>query len=197
LAGIFGSFVVLVVTTLLMVPTWPADNLAQMLAYPGYTLAGTPSEIFLEWAPGAGLILGWILTVLMSIILLWTWRNAWMANFGNFYWAACLTLALTNLIGIRTTAENYIALLPGLILIFAEWQRRWQRNGRWGVVAAMFVLFFGIWALFLTTRSGRMQNPILFFPLPLFEIVSLLAIAPLRRGPRPSQAEKADAALST
>jgi hypothetical protein len=184
LIGIAGSFALLVGTTMLVVPTWPADNLGQILAYPGYTLSGTPTEIFLERVPEAGRLLGSLFTVFMSIILLWSWQRTWGAGFETFYWSACMTLALTNLIGVRTTTTNFIALLPGLILILAEWQRRWPRYGRWYAIAAVLLLFFGLWYLFLSTRSGRMQNPILFFPLPIFTIVALLAIMPHRPGRR-------------
>lgn len=178
--GVLGSFALLILPTIVFEPTWPIDNLRQMLAYPGYTLPGTPAEIFSEWWPAIGRVIGWLFTVIMSIILLWSWRLTWAATFDTLWWAVCMTLALTNLIGIRTTTANYIALLPGLILVLAEWQGRWPRSGRWYGLLVLLILFVGLWYLFLSTRSGRMQNPILFFPLPIFLIVALMTIIPTR-----------------
>lgn len=176
--SIFGTLALLVASMSLLIPDWLLQNVRQIFAYPGYTLPGSPGEIFLEWMPGVGRQLGLVLTVFFVGIALWEWRSAWQKDFRWFLWTAYLTLAITNLIGIRTTTENYIALLPGVILIFAAWDRYWGVIGRGLVVTSLILLFLGLWWLFLTTLSLQQggqatQHSILFFPLPLFSILGL------------------------
>jgi hypothetical protein len=171
-----ASLVILVVIGYLLEPSWILENLRQMVAYPEYTLAGSPGAILAEWLPGVGSQMGWALTVFMAGMLLREWRAAWMQDFQGFLWTACLTLTATNLIGVRTATENYIALLPAVLLVFSVWDARWGRLGRWLVILSSLLLFAGLWWLFLATiQAGDqpIQNPIMFFPLPFFLLAGL------------------------
>jgi hypothetical protein len=101
---------------------------------------------------------------------------AWKKEFNWIYWTACLTIVITNLIGIRTATENFIAMFPGLILVFTCWDERWRRAGRFIVVLFLLILLIGLWALFLGTliKSDQpTQNPVMFFPQPLFMLLGL------------------------
>ena len=144
-----------------------------MVAYPEYTLAGTPAAILEIWLPSAGRWFGLTLTLVLSILLLWQWRIAWARDATALAPIAIFTLAVTNLIGITTAASNYIALLPGLVLLLAFWRRDKGPIRDWPAVLAMVLLFVGLWLLFWTSRSGRAQSPLLFFPLPVLLIIML------------------------
>jgi hypothetical protein len=159
-----------------LIPNWILENIKQILAYPGYTLPGTPGEIFSEWMPGIGERLGWLVTLLLVIVLIIEWRAVFNKDFHWYFWTACLTLVLTNLIGIRTATENYIALFPALILVFSLVHTRWSRHGGWVVTLIIIALFVGLWIMFLLTlqyRDQPIQSSILFFPLPVFLLVAL------------------------
>jgi len=172
----FGSLVILIVATSLFIPDWVIQNLRQVLSYPGYTLPGTPGAILAELMPGVGNRLGWFITGIVAIILVFEWWAAWGKDFRWFLWTACLTLVITNLIGIRTATENYAILFVVLILIFGFWDERWKPVGRWVLLFSMVSLFFGLWALFLKTlKPGAqpIQSPIMFFPLPVFLLIGL------------------------
>lgn len=159
-----------------LIPNWIVQNLNQVLAYPGYTLSGTPGEIFTEWMPGIGERLGWFLTIILIVVLLIEWRFSLGQDFTWFYWTTCLTLVITNLIGIRTATENYIAMFAVLILVFSLMVKRWKRYGGWLIMLNMLVLFIGLWAIFLFTiqyRDQPIQTSILFFPLPVYLILTL------------------------
>lgn len=174
--GFLISLVFLAVSVALLIPDWPLQNLRQIIAYPEYTLPGSPGAIFAEYLPGVGRQLGWALTILLSAVLIVEWRAAFGQDFRWFFWTAGLTLAATNLIGIRTATANYIALYPVLILVLAAWNERWGRAGRWLTLAALVILFFGLWGLFLATvQTGEqpVQSPVMFFPLPIFLILCL------------------------
>lgn len=177
--GFIGSLGLIFVVNSLLMPNWIAQNLEHILSYPGYTLPGTPGAIFGEWLPGIGSYLGWALTTLLAGLLLWEWRGAMGKGFDRFLWAAFLTLTITNLIGVRTSAANYIALLPSLVYVFAIWDQRWGRSGRWLALLCMLILFIGLWWLFLATLQMSyqpMQHPVMFFPLPLFLLAGLYSI---------------------
>jgi Glycosyltransferase family 87 len=176
ITSFFGSLVILVVASSLFIPDWIIQNIRQVLSYPGYTLPGTPGAILKEFMPGVGNRLGWFITAIVTIILLYEWWAAYGKDFRWFLWTACLTLVITNLIGIRTATENYAILFVVLILIFSYWDERWKPAGRWILLLSMIILFFGLWVLFLKTLQPGpqpIQSSIMFFPLPLFLLIGL------------------------
>jgi hypothetical protein len=176
ISSFLGSLALLIAGFSLFVPDWIIQNLRQILSYPAYTLASTPGAILSQWMPGVGKQLGWGITCGVGVTLLWEWRTVLGKEFNWFFWTACLTLVMTNLIGIQTATENYVAMFSGLMLVFATWEERWSRAGRWLVMASMTILFFGLWTLFLRTlQTGDqpIQHPIMFFPLPLFLLFCL------------------------
>lgn len=174
--GFLSSLVFLIATSFMFVPNWIIENLRQIFAYPGYTLPGTPREILMEALPGVGNQLGWALTIVMITVLIVEWRASSHKDFGWFYWTALITLVATNLVGIPTTTENYLALFPALILVFSAWDMQWRTLGKWLVALSMVILFVGLWWLFLSTLQPGdqpIQSPIMFFPLPLFLFFTL------------------------
>jgi hypothetical protein len=179
IGSFLGSLGVLAALSSLLSPGWLVGNLTQILAYPGYTLPGSPGAIFAAWWPDAGKPLGWVVTVLVTGCLVWAWRAGQGRAFGGFLWTAYLTLLLTNLVGIRTATENYILLYPALVLVLATWDQQGGRAGRWLVAASYLLLFVGLWGLFLATiqrGDQAVQSPVMFFPLPIFLLLGMFSI---------------------
>ena len=180
ITSFLGILAVVIAASLLLLPGWPMDFLRQLLAYPEYTLPNTPGAIFADWLPGIGSQMGWVMTALMAVILIVAWVQAFNKDFRWFYWTACLTLVITNWIGVQTATENYIALLPAVILVFAIWVERWRWPGRFLTGLSMLLLSGGLWWLFLATLAyhdgAAFQHPVMFFPLPLFLLISLFWI---------------------
>jgi hypothetical protein len=171
-----GSLGLMVAITALLIPNWIWQNLVQLFAYPAYTLPNTPGEMFAVWVPGVGKRLGVALTVIISGILLWEWRAAWGKDFRWLFWACCLTLAATPMIGIPTATESYMVMFPALVLVFAAWDEQWGLVGRALVALSCLLLFFGLWWLFLVTlqRGDQpVQSLVMFFPLPIFLLACL------------------------
>jgi hypothetical protein len=169
-AGSFaGTLILLSAAGSLLIPDWILQNIRQVLSYPQYTLAGTPGEIFSAWLPGVGRQLGWVLSAMMALTLLWEWRMVIGKDIRWLTWTGYLTLCITNLIGIRTATENFVILLPGLVLVFGIWDLRWKQAGRMMAAASMLILSAGLWVLFLRTiisAEQPTQNPVMFFPYP-------------------------------
>jgi len=171
-----GTLALLVAVTSLLIPDWVLQNIRQVLAYPAYTLPGTPGAILYEWLPGIGKQLGWAITIIISAALIWEWRAALFSNFRWFLWTTYFTLTATTLVGIRTATENYIILLPAMILVFAAWEQEWGWSGKFLIGLSYIALLIGVWWLFLSTlqRADQpIQNSIMFFPLPVFLIIGL------------------------
>ena len=174
--GFLGSLGLMTAVTMLFIPNWIWQNLVQMIAYSKYTLPTIPRGIFKVWVPGVGNQLGWGLTIMLISGLILEWRYAWGKEFRWFLWTACLTLAATPIIGLPAATENYLILFPGVVMIFNAWDERWHCVGRGLIGLSYILLFFGVWWLFLATleRGNQpMQNPIMFFPLPIFLLVDL------------------------
>jgi len=171
-----GNLALMIAVTSLLVPDWTWQNLRQLFSETGYTLPGTPGAIFLQWVPGVGKQLGWALTILLITTLIWEWRASLGKEYRWFLWTAFFTLTATTMIGIRTATENFVVLLPVVILVLAAWDQEWGTFGRGLVAVSYSLLLFGIWWLFLATMgTGDRSNPdaLMFFPLPIFLLVGL------------------------
>jgi hypothetical protein len=176
----------LVLLAVLINPAWLIEDLRQITAYPDYTLAGTPGDIFRQWWPGAGSWPGVGMSLVIVILLAWQWRDAFSGEFEVLLPVAYFTLAATNLTGITTAVSNYIALLPGLILLLGYLRRERGRFRDWPALLLLTMLWFGLWVLFWISRTGRAQSPIMFFPLPILLIGTLPFVAHAARKARPS-----------
>ncbi len=170
------SLVLLSISAALFVPDWPLQNLREILAYSSYNPPGTPGAAFETWLPAAGRQLGWALSALMGLILVTEWIFVRRREFRWFLWTGCLTLVISQWIGIQTDPGNFILLFFPLVLVISMWVERWGRAGSVLTVITLFLLFIVPWAIFLQTvtyGNQPLQHPIMFFPLPLFLLITL------------------------
>lgn len=173
---ILGSSLILLIGTLILMPDWPLRWLQQLLDYPGYTELGSPISILVGWLPRGGENLSRAISILFAIYLAYEWLAAARKPESWFQWTAALTLVITNLIAFRTATTNFVVLLPGLLLVFSAFNSRWGKQGlitTWGVMAA---LLLGLWALFLVTVEGNIENGAMYLPLPMILLIGLLWI---------------------
>jgi hypothetical protein len=177
LASTVASVAALVLLATLIEPAWLPQNLAQITAYPDYTLAGTPGAIFEQWWPAAGRWPGLTLTLIIVALLIWQWRLAWQSPFEVLLPVIFFTMAATNLVGVTTAVSNYIALFPGLILLLAFLRRGDGPMAGWPALLLLVLLLVGLWLLFWYTRAGLAQSPVMFFPLPMLLLLTMPIIA--------------------
>jgi hypothetical protein len=170
------TLVLLSLGVALFLPDWPLQNLREILAYASYNPPGTPGAVFETWLPATGRQLGWVLSAMLGLILIVEWIFAWRKEFRWFLWTGCLTLVVSQWIGIQTDPGNFILLYLSLVLVFSMWVERWGRTGTLIDSIAMMLLFFVPWAIFLQTVTfgdQPLQHPVMFFPLPLFLLITL------------------------
>jgi hypothetical protein len=152
------------------------QNLGQVVQYYMHAEISTPGGLLTYWLPGVGRQLGWAFTLLMVGMLLWEWRAAYQQEFRWFFWAACLTLAATHLIGIYTALENFVVLLPAIILIMGTWDQRWGRIGRVLVLLSLLLFVVGGWGIsIIGVRKGipPSLDPVLYLTTPVLTILGL------------------------
>lgn len=173
----FGSLLLLVVISLFIYPGWLIEYIRALNYLLQQDYLTTPGSVFSSWWPGIGSKIGWILTLIMSLVLcLEWWSAAKRKDTDGLFWTACLTLTIGQLIGIKTSPTYFIILLIPMVLIFSTLEKRWNQQGR--IMIILIAIIFGIvpWLLF----SGNVihglslnQYPALLFPLPVFMVVTL------------------------
>ncbi|MGC8857446.1 MAG: hypothetical protein ACP5QU_11700, partial [Anaerolineae bacterium] len=68
--------------------------------------------IFSTLSPRWGNALAWTWLGLLLLLLGYEWSRALHSDFRRFYWTACLTMAVTPLLGFRSEMPNLVVLLP-------------------------------------------------------------------------------------
>ena len=165
-----GSLTALIVLSLFILPSWPMEFIREVFRYPGYNPPGTPATAFAEILPGIGRQLGIILSVLSALILLVEWLIGRFSREIKFIWVASLTLVLGQWLNIQTDPGNFLIMFPAIILIFSIIEDRWKISGQWIILVYLAIIFFVPWIIFIRTIDfgyQPLQNPIMFFPVPL------------------------------
>ena len=165
-----GSLIALIVLSLFILPSWPMEFIREVFRYPGYNPPGTPATAFAEILPGIGRQLGIILSVLSALILLVEWLIGRFSREIKFIWVASLTLVLGQWLNIQTDPGNFLIMFPAIILIFSIIEDRWKISGQWIILVYLAIIFFVPWIIFIRTIDfgyQPLQNPIMFFPVPL------------------------------
>ncbi len=173
-AGLGMVLTVLGIVSFILYPGWIFPFFTAVLA----TLRapfGTNSAAILErLSPVYGERAAQALTVLSIILLLYEWAATRGGDIRRFVWVACLTLAVTPLIGLRVELGNLVVVLPGLALIFAGIANRW-RTGYWLAGLLLLVSLLLPWGWFVRwylLQDGLARDLLLLF-LPVFTAVGL------------------------
>ncbi len=168
LGWLFGTVAVLSAVSTMLIPDWLLQNLREVVLYPKYNPAGTPAAIFAEWMPATGQRIGFGLTIFFCLVLIVEWFLSRRYEFRGFLWTCCLTLTISQWIGIQTDPGNFIILLPVLALLFSIISERYRHMGKYFIWFLMVILLVGLWWLFLRTVTYEyqpIQSSVMFFPL--------------------------------
>jgi hypothetical protein len=167
-AGFFGTLALLMLGSLIVLPTWIGEWIARMTAYTGYTQ--NQNVIYLltrEAIPALGTPGEWILNGALLLALLGAWWRALRApDDAEFFWTLGAMLIVSNFILPRVATTNYALMLVPTLGLFAAL----DRNSRWGRVAIVAIIFsalVGLWWLHIATVRGDWEHPIMYVPFPL------------------------------
>jgi hypothetical protein len=132
-------------------------------------------EILSNLWPQIGSTLGWIMTAIIIVTLVYEWRAA-RNNFNRLVWAGCLTFALTPLLGYHFELDQLVPLTLPVMLIVIISRERWLKLGN-GIAILLVILYFGApWVLFtlgVPEGFGFQKEETLFLIWPIFTSLGL------------------------
>jgi hypothetical protein len=169
LVGSFAvSMTILLLSSLLLVPTWISDFFIWMIKYPSYTAIGSPIwTLTHHFFPQLGKLAEITISLLVLGYLFYTWRGAVNGSWLEFDWVVAMTFIVTNLIALRTATTNYVVLLMPIFIVFKTLDKRFQRRGAILIALIELLLLVGFWILFAATVVGNYEHPIMYLPLPI------------------------------
>lgn len=133
-------------------------------------------EILEQFWPQYGNWIGWILTAILVIALGYEWFASRDTHFNHFIWTACLTLAVTPLLGHHVELDYLFPLTLPVMLVILVSRERWKKLGD-GIAFLLLWFFFGLpWLLFergMPSGVGLTQEEVLFLFWPVFTILGL------------------------
>ena len=174
-AGLFMVSFILLSISLLLYPDWLLPFLRATVNNLKFDFGYNIFTVLSHFWPGQGVTIAWFLIITLIILLGYEWNASRGSDFRRFYWAACITLSATHLLGFRSEMENLVVLVLPLALIFSSIYDRWGKTGK-GLVATLMLLLNSIpWIIHLSAVDGfgKMTNDILFLFLPLVTLVGL------------------------
>jgi len=174
-AGLGMITFVLLAVSFLVYPNWVLPYLQagmnNLRADFGYSTHGIFADLF----PSTNGLYAWVFIGILVIALGYEWNAALTSDFRRFYWAACLSLAVSPLLGFRSEMEHLSVLVIPFALIFAVVHDRWNRIGNLLTILLWLIIFLIPWALFFFAlpRFGEITREIMFLFLPLSTIIGL------------------------
>jgi hypothetical protein len=119
------------------------------------------------WLPTTRFSPGTIASIILGIGLFAEWLASVNAPFRRVVWTACLSLAVTPLIGFAIFPSNHVVLILPFLLILALVWERWQRRRSLYAVFLILLVFLIPFGLYL--RSVSVYDPL---------VTDLLAVLP-------------------
>jgi hypothetical protein len=169
-----GSFLLLIFLGVFLYPSWPIEFLWEVMRYPSYNPPGTPSSALAVLMPGIGMQIGLLFSIFCGLLLVVEWVVGKNSTGLKFVWLASVTLIFGQMVNIQTDPGNFIIMFPAIFISFKIIENRWKNLGQWVNISFLAILFFIPWLIFVNTIEFSyqpIQNPIMFFPVPLFLVV--------------------------
>ncbi|NWG33250.1 MAG: hypothetical protein HXY42_02310 [Chloroflexi bacterium] len=154
LNGFLMSLVVLLAASFLAYPGWTLPYARGVLA-DGYRSGSlTFGHLVSAWFPEAGFPIGTWAAWLMGIALVFEWFGAVNAPYRRIAWTACLSLAVTPLMGFAIFPSNHVVLVPPAILITMLVWERWTRRRAWLIPLFLSCVFLVPFWLYYRVITG-------------------------------------------
>ncbi len=171
----FITLILLTVVSLLLSPGWLLEYVRLLFHFTDNFPPGNLALIFSTISPALGKQLGWLVSGFMALILLIEWYLALRKDFRWFLWTVCLTMVISQWIGIPTIPANFIELTLPMVLISALLSERWAHGGRWASVVIALILLLWQWAVLYMDMVGSQPSMQLnlLLPLPVVLLVGL------------------------
>ncbi|MPM52755.1 hypothetical protein SDC9_99517 [bioreactor metagenome] len=169
IAYFLGSMFLLVGFATVLIPDWFVQDFREILRYPSYNPPLSLGAAVAAKFGGVGQRLSYVITGVLTTLLLFEWWLGRFADTKRFLWLAFLTIAISQWIGISTDPGNFILLYPGMFFCFAMIDARWKGKSKLFIGILLGVLLVGLWMLFLVTAHHSytlIQSSYMFLPMP-------------------------------
>ncbi len=175
LYGFGMSLAVMLAISFLSYPGWGLPYIRAVLSDWYRSGSLTFSSFASRWFPGAGTSIGPWTSLLLGVILFLEWLGAVNSNYRRIAWTACLSLAVTPLMGFAIFPSNHVVLLPSLILIVMLVWERWTRQRVWLVLLVSSCAFLvPFWLYYRVITDGpRIHADLLTVLPPIASVVGL------------------------
>jgi hypothetical protein len=155
-------WLILIVGSFILLPTWFTDWVYRMTHYTGYTANQSPVWTIALLGPVVTVI---YVGVLVLLLLCSWWRALQVSDEREFYWTLGITLIVTNLISPRTATTDYVLMLVPTLGLFVALDRT-PRWGRLLLITLLFISLVGLWWLHLSTVQGNWEQSVMYLPWP-------------------------------
>lgn len=187
LSGFGMTLVVLLAVSFLAYPGWGLPYLRGVLSDWYRSDALRFGAFASRWFPEAKFSIGQWTAILLGVLVFWEWIQAAHSHFRHMIWAACLSLAVTPLMGFAVFPSNHVVLLPSLFLIVMLVWERWTRRRGWFPPLILLTAFGAPFWLYVQANAGagRLYADLLTVLPPIASLLGLYwvrwwAVRPLR-----------------
>jgi hypothetical protein len=186
IASFVVSLLLLITSSMLLVPTWPLDFVRNAIAYTDYVAFGTPLENLLHYFLPAEVAAP--LTAVLSLLFFLTLLPGWWLALrpspslspvneggvgGGYTWAIMSTLIVGSLITFRSATANQMILYLPLFFFFRRLtplsRGGVQEGSRWNdIVVALIEVGLAVlmWGVFIATLEGNWEHVMIHGLLP-------------------------------
>lgn len=175
LYGLGMALTVLLAVSFLSYPGWGLPYLRGVLS-DWYRSADLRFGAYASrWFPSLPIPIGQWTAICLGMLVFWEATQAATSHFRHLVWAACLSLAVTPLMGGAMFPSNHIVLLPSLLLIVLLVWERWTRRRQWfPPLVLLMALLAPFWLYDRFSRGGgRLYADLLIVLPPLASIIGL------------------------
>jgi len=142
-------------------PSWFYEFLKDVLLYPKVASPHSTITILNQWMPDMAKWVSLFITACVIFILGKEWIKGYKKEFKPFFWVVCLTFMLSPISGVSSAHSNFIATLPGFVLIIAALEMKAVRNPFLIRFFPLFLIALS-WILFYFARF-KYRGDYLFF----------------------------------
>jgi hypothetical protein len=175
-----ATMIILLGLSFLLQPSWFLEFLKDVTTYTDVARPSTPRAIFSYWMPiPYASYIALATNILFFLVLFLAWRKCFGRDFNDLLWAACITFTIMPFTGITSAKSNYIAMLPGVILLIQYgYDKIWKSELLPAAILLIWVVLS--WLFFHAGRNwvveGRLIYFVDFFPMPLVLIALFLLV---------------------
>jgi hypothetical protein len=125
-----GFHILVLGLSLFLLPSWPIDWIRQSIDLANIDALSSAAIIIANAFPQfrSWLMIG--IPVVLGILLLWEWIQVWGKNVDWLIWTASLTIVVSMLFEPHASTEDYVLLLPIMVMLFGHWIGRWGASGK-------------------------------------------------------------------